>query len=369
MCAMGRSIMPVLIALCVLVGTLAVLGCSGSDGGSFILPGVEDVRDVAGTGGGEPAISGLVVRPTPVGDSLADSSPSLGWDGGDLDGRRFGADLLTPWPTFTPVPVVESDPEPLSGGEGEGDSTKVASVVLMPGPRFTCLIDYRKWLTETPWENARDLHVGMAEFRELRPDCNAVIFVPEYSAQPLCRDRDRVGGYRVGSFFSRGESYNYNLELLSTRRGGSGDMLIHFVRLPELTSPGCWYYSAAQEVWYETVAGAGGQAVATTPVVVARPVVGFGFCDEALRRRFANDPGIADAFVFQGVVDQVTTGLTECALGWSPRPFEVRLVAHCPLEETGRKVDGSVVVHWSSQPGDGASCWIYDPSSSEWESR
>ena len=251
---MGRSILPVLIALCVLVGTLAVLGCSGSEGGSFILPDVEDVREVTGIEDGEPAISGLVVERTPAGDSLADSGSSSEWGGGDLDRRGFGG-LVTPWPTFTPVPVVESDPEPLLGGEGEAGSTKVASVVPTSGLKFTCLIDYRKWLTETRWENARDLHVGMVEFRELRPDCNAVIFVPEYSAQPLCRDRDRVGGYRVGSFFSRGQSYNYNLELLSTRKGGSGDMLIHFARLPELTSAGCWYYSASQEVWYETVVG------------------------------------------------------------------------------------------------------------------
>ena len=368
---MGRSILPVLIALCVLVGTLAVLGCSGSDSGSFILPDVEDVREVTGTDGEEPAVSGLAVRPTPVaGDSLVGSAPSLERGGGDLDRRPFGADLVTPWPTFTPMPVVESDPEPLSSGGGEDLSTKAAALVVPgSGPKFTCLIDYRKWLTEIPWENARDLHVGMSQFREVRPDCNAVIFAPEYSAQPLCRDRDRVGGYRVGSFFSRGQSYNYNLELLSTRRGGSGDMIIHFVRLPGLTLPGCWYYSASQEVWYETVVGAGGRPVVPTPVAVPEPVVGFGFCDDALRRRFANDPGVADALAFQGVVDQVTTGLTECALGWSPRPFEVRLVAHCPLEETGRKADGSVVVHWSAQPGDGASCWIYDPSSSEWESR
>ena len=368
---MGRSILPVLVMWCALVGAFAVLGCSGSGSGSFILPDVEDLREVTGESTGidgvEPTISGLV-KPTLGGASLADSSPPLERNGGDLDRRRFGAGFSTPWPTFTPVPVVESDPELVSGDEEDSVSTTVASVVPAV-PNFTCLIDYRKWLVDFPWENARDLHAGMTGFRELRPDCNAVIFAPEYSSQSFCRDRDRVGGYRVGSFFSRGQSYNYNLELLSTRRGGSGDMLIHFARLPESTMPGCWYYTASQSVWYETVAGVGGQAVAPTPVVTPDPVVGFGFCDDALRRRFANDPGIADAFGFQVIVDQVTTGLTECAVGWSPRPFEVRMVAHCPLEETGRKDDGSVVVHWSSQPGDGASCWIYDQSSGEWESR
>ena len=49
---MVRSILPVLIALSALVGTLAALGCSGSEGGSFILPDVEDVREVTGIEGG-----------------------------------------------------------------------------------------------------------------------------------------------------------------------------------------------------------------------------------------------------------------------------------------------------------------------------
>ena len=189
-------------------------------------------------------------------------------------GVRFGAGLVdsvayVSLPCRLLIPILSR----FWAVRGTAGSTKVASVVPASGLKFTCLIDYRKWLVDFPWENARDLHAGMTEFRELRPDCNAVIFAPEYSSQSFCRDRDRVGGYRVGSFFSRGQSYNYNLELLSTRRGGSGDMLIHFARLPESTMPGCWYYTASQSVWYGTVVGVGGQAVASTPVVVPDPVV------------------------------------------------------------------------------------------------
>ena len=339
----------------------AAWGCADDSGLPGAAPVLEDVR----------AIDAAAV---PTYRRVWGVSPVGEGDGGDIARPGSGAVAVTPWPTFTPVPTPEPTPEP-AGAAGRDDGVvtvpgdgDVAGPVA-PGRRFTCRVDFRRWLVATKWRTARDLDRGMADFRALRPDCNAVVFAPEFSAGPRCRDGDRVGGVRVGSFFSRGEAHNYDLELLGTRKSGAGDMLVHFARLPERTGPGCWYYQARAGRWLETVPGGSGSAAAV-PAPTAAPVAGgFRVCDDALRRRFASEPDLVNALLMQSVIDQVATGLAECSAGWEPRVSEARLAARCPVRDSGWAADGSIVVHWSGSPGDGASCWVYDPSSGEWESR
>ena len=329
------------------------VGCSGETATPRVLPDVAAVRDVQGIA--TPSYAGGNGFPVP--DEVVPAAEA-----------RRSETRVTPWPTFTPVATIEPIFAVKATPTGNDAEPATVPVFNQPAKRFTCLADYRRWLVNYEWSSARDLHRGMRDFRELRPDCNNVVFAPEFSSSPYCRDEDRVGGARVGSFFSMGQAHNYNLQLLGTRRSGSGDMLIHFARLPKSNRPGCWYYEARLDRWFETEIG-GNDSEQAMPTAV--PVQGgFKFCDDALRRRFYNDPGLVDAAMLQAVAGEVATGLVECSFGWNPKVSDVRVADYCPARESGWAADGSIVVHWSEKTWDGVSCWFYDPASGQgWESR
>ncbi|MYC32446.1 MAG: hypothetical protein F4X64_04640 [Chloroflexi bacterium] len=115
------------------------------------------------------------------------------------------------------------------------------------------MIPFLNWLVETPWTTAEDLQTGLDGFYSSNSECDQTEFAPEFFANPICRDENRVGGMRVGeSSFSVGASYNYNLGLSRTGRSGSGSMLIHFLKLPDSPNGGCWYYHAKAGKWRGT---------------------------------------------------------------------------------------------------------------------
>ena len=137
--------------------------------------------------------------------------------------------LIQPVSTNAPTPTVPvPNPEP------------VPTVTPPSAHQETCLIPFLNWLVETPWTTAEDLQTGLDGFYSSNSGCDQTEFAPEFFANPICRDENKVGGMRVGeSSFSVGESYNYNLGLSRTGRSGSGSMLIHFLKLPDSPNGGC----------------------------------------------------------------------------------------------------------------------------------
>ena len=150
--------------------------------------------------------------------------------------------LIRPVPTDAPTPTVPvPNPEP------------VPAVTSPSAHQETCLVPFLNWLVETPWTTAEDLQTSLDGFYSSNSECDQTEFAPEFYANPICSDENRVGGMRVAeSSFSVGASYNYNLGLSRTGRSGSGSMLIHFLKLPDSPNAGCWYYHAMTGQWRGT---------------------------------------------------------------------------------------------------------------------
>ena len=293
----------------------------------------------------------------------------------------------TPYPTFTPPPAPTA--VPVSGvdlwgqtqiGTGGAPLLPTATAVAaaagsLPAPsptpprRYTCRIDYRRWLVETrSGGSAQRMKDGLKSFRELRPDCVRGKFDPIFSVNALCGDENRVAGITVMSQFSLGRDYNHNLRLGPTARSGWGDMLIHFERLPEQSAAGCWYYEAARDRWFEEVVGATGAAGGAAPASPG-PSETFRSCEDELRSRMEGLVGVADYRVLNDLVLEVSTGLSACSVDWYPVAAADNVSSDCPALASGKSPDGSVVVHWEAPPADGSFCWMYDPSDGQWEAR
>lgn len=232
--------------------------------------------------------------------------------------------------------------------------------------RYTCTIDYRRWLLESEWVDARDLRDGLAEFRELRPDCVGEKFDPVFSNVAVCQHRNRVGGAVVSRSFT-GPATVSSRGLSITKQAWPG-MLIHFERLPTLDQGGCWYYFRENDAWFDAVVDDYGQEVDLNPDPTPVPAESFLECDVELRERLATMAGKADAAGVQAMIDRVATGYGVCNLGWGPVVSADPLYRVCPNVGTGRNAGGDIVIHWAAPPGDGSACWLYDVGDGSWES-
>lgn len=278
--------------------------------------------------------------------------------------RSDGLGLPAPRHMSPTVAAVAGSGEGVYGNDGKAGSD---AGLVNPVRRFTCTIAYRSWLVDYEWQDARDLHNGLADFRQQRPDCDGEKFAPVFSNLAVCQHEKRVGGVVVAKEFSGGPTAS-SLGLSVTKKSVLG-MLIHFERLPTLESPGCWYYQATEDYWVQGVVDDSGRAVSLfTPTPEAEADNRFLGCDSELRERLATMSGAAGAGDIQALVDRVIVGYGNCNLGWGAVVSPDPLWTGCPEAETGRVDDGSAVVHWSAPPADGSGCWIYDPEEGSWES-
>lgn len=291
----------------------------------------------------------------------------------------------TPWPTFTPVPVVTMAPlvEPVVLEQSLQEPASTPVPVPFPGagtavepaptqPRFACVVDYRRWLTEDGsfrGGDAQSLKEGLAEFRQLRPDCGRGRFEPVFRAGALCDDENRVAGVTVVQPFSLGRDYNHNVRLGPTGRTGWGDLLIHFERFPDRVAGGCWYYDSSSGRWHEETATTSVSVPTVEPTPDPAESIDYVACEAELQFRIGELDPLADYNALNGLILEVSTGLSDCAVGWYPLVSETRVVPDCPEQLSGIRTDGSGLIHWSIPPSDGSSCWIYEPGSDYWELR
>lgn len=314
------------------------------------------------------------LRPTlaPLGSFLRES-----------EGRGFAT--ATPWPTFAPAPVAPVaplvDPVLLQQSVQELAPTPVAApspdaagviATAATRPRFACVVEYRRWLTADRSRrggDAQKLKDGLADFRQLRPDCGRGRFEPVFRAGALCDDENRVAGVLVPQQLSQGRDYNHNLRLGPTGRTGWGDLLIHFERLPDRVAGGCWYYDSASSRWHEEMVAAAVSAPAPEPTPDLAGFADYLVCEEELQFRIEELSPPADYDALNGLILEVSTGLADCAVGWYPVVAEMPVAPDCPEQASGRTPDGAALVHWAEPPTDGSFCWLYEPASGHWEVR
>ena len=265
----------------------------------------------------------------------------------------------TPYPTFTPPPAptavrvsgvdlwgqtqIGDDGAPLPTATAAAPAAGLLPVpTATPSRRYTCRIDYRRWLVATrSGGSTQRMKNGLTTFRELRPDCVRGKFDPIFSVNALCSDENRVAGITVMSRFSLGRDYNHNLRLGPTARSGWGDMLIHFERLPEQSAAGCWYYEAARDRWFEEVVGETAAASGATPAPAGVSPT-FRSCEDELRSRIEGLVGVADHRVLNDLVLEVSTGLSACSVNWYPVAAADNVSSDCPALASGKSPDGSV---------------------------
>ena len=230
---------------------------------------------------------------------------------------------------------------------------------------LTCLNEYRRLVAEYPVgllfrsESAESLAELLAARRS---DCGEG-WAPAFNYRVSC-----VGGGIGGELFGAGlvrfvGSFGDRLAL-PTQRGEVGDVLIHFSRLPDREGRGCWYYSAAQEVWWWAEVNSEG-----TVRDWGREPVLYPICDFVLQDRILAGPRVRAADVARLVAEVRREYAGYCDVnGWNMFP---RLGGNqgCDIvAPTGIFEDGSVVVnfHPDYPATDGSVCWHWSPEEGVW---
>ena len=271
-----------------------------------------------------------------------------------------GGRLAFPTPTAAPAPTVRPT---LAVREVLRRVAPTRSpLVLKFGVegQMSCEDEYRRMLIGYEGRAPFGAEVAERLSEELtagRPGCVEEGWVPEFGLERVCLSTV-VGGLKLSYGFLRAGGRLNTPTTLSTRRDESGNILVHFERLPLREESGCWYYAASQQAWGWVVAGVVGG--------VDRPA--FPVCEGRLREVLA---GLEDAEVgpleVARAIDLVKKELAgECGTElWEVYP---RGMAHgaCEVEEdTGRWEEG-LVVNWHPEhpAGGGAVCWVL--SEGEW---
>ena len=289
----------------------------------------------------------------------------------------------TPWPTFTPIPTpwptqpfVDFQFEGTTSGSSDADGPEAGGGPT-PALQLECSLHFRKWLLpKGAIRSGRQVSEMIDDFRRVRPDCRLGKFDPLISDDAICGNEDRVAGIKVSGELSLGKAYNHNVRLAGTKSDGSGNVLIHFLRMPTGRNSGCWYYSSGARRWHEEVYAVAEPVNTPAPTLAPAPVraptplpAGYRECDAELRSLYAAEQGSVSAAQVNRLALFVETGLGQCSTGWKPLAAPAQVGPACPVEATGRMYDGRQVIHWESPPHDGAMCWLYEPATDQWESR
>lgn len=316
--------------------------------------------------------------------------------GESVDARELAKSLrATPFPTFTPPPtpwpaLAVSPSTAVSQSPAPTLSPLVQPAVAGPPQsasgespplRFTCVADFRAFLVAARSSRlVRDFAGTVADFRVLRPDCVTPKFEMVFSPFPLCSGPGTVGGVLVARTMRTGQPYNHNLRLGPSAIDSSGNLLLHFRRLPGQASAGCWYYSASAARWFAETLAVADSPAAPTPRPTASasaPVLLHGSLspvhrtcvDEYRSRLVPLEPPVAGVLLAELLLE-VQTGIASCSLEWRPELSADPVAGHCPQVPTGSAEEPDrLVLHWAVPPGDRSSCWIYHLPSGVWEVR
>ncbi len=332
---------------------------------------------------------------TELGEELV--APVTAMFAGGSAGEVLAVPLLGPEPTPSPVSgpwrYVEEDDRLVFPTPGP---------TATPTPRPTRVVNLRARATliptpearapEEPWSELQELsctdfYRGMlvaysgrvplgpevswqlsGQLVKVRPDCLEKGWRPEFGLGVVCEDI-RVGGVRMSDSFIRWEGAKEKRpRVLSTRKDGEGNILVHFERMPLEDAKGCWYYSAFYRTWFWVVLR-DERAVSGVDLPV------FPSCEKRLGdliRALALEGGQVNALEVARFIDGVKLEFPEeCGGGlWTLFPVD-SFHPECPAgRDTGVGYDGAAVVNWHPRypASDGAVCWVFPAGGSEWKS-
>lgn len=336
----SRPLLP-LLAAAVLASVLAagLLGCSGASGGRPDGP------------------TPVLLRPTAA--PVHEFVPGVHRYVGDSDRLVIPTPSPTPTPTRRPPPVFSSsgggEPHPtLEAAPGGGDDR-------LP---LTCTAEYRRSLVDyrgrIPFgaEVARDL---AERLREARQDCAGDNWAPELSSSRVCF-RASIAGVNVSPGLTGRASSVAIPVVLTSGRDDSGNILLHFARLPSRDDPGCWYYQASREAWAWIALG-------RDSGVDRRPFPG---CDRRLRQLVSADdgPDFGPAAVARATDEVRLQVPSDCGSTlWNPFPSSHPHEDCASRSGTGIDEDGSLVITWHPgyPPSDYAVCWVLPAGTDVWD--
>ena len=295
-----------------------------------------------------------------------------------LDGDGFYVDednrlvvpTITPVPTLTPRPT--SSVLPRLGEIPTPTPTSLPTVLAVlsdipEGEVISCVDYYRRMLVDYGGRVSFGPEVAgrlSEEMRSARSDCVAGGWNPEFGLRPICVNAV-VGGVRLKDGFLRYEGAKQKRPVvLSSRKDGGGNLLLHFERLPLEERSGCWYYLASRLSWFWAAFDASGSVESG----VDRPV--FPRCEAYLKELLAGvEPSRVSALFVARMLDLVKLELSsECAAGlWESYPRSEEREDCEVLGTTGVLGDGSLLINWHPDypASDGAVCWVR-PSDGDW---
>ena len=239
--------------------TLLAVALACSSGG-------EDVgrldEDLEVTSSGGPMLEQVsAFAPAPKGVESSDGE-AVGM-GADLEGIASAGDVLASMPesaSLESVSLVES-PEALAAsvgaeefvaaGEDRAFNEGVVDVA-------SCRARFREIvLSYVPGLLVHEVRLASEKLKAERPDCGEGGWSPRFVGRSECdpsNGRFTVGSgrhlARLSHRFIDGSDADRDTRLGGTRSSPSGDVLIHFAKLPEENQAGCWFYDAHHEVWY-----------------------------------------------------------------------------------------------------------------------
>ena len=313
-------------------------------------------------------LAGVGERPTPTRVSLGGGS-ARPVSGEFIPGvHRYTDDSSRlVFPTETPIPTPTVRPTP--------DFSRLALPTVTPvlpeasvEPEFpeglSCVQQYRLMLVNYDGRAPFGLQVAYdlsESLKEYRPECLTQGWNPVFNPSVVCTSGS-VAKVRLTSGLTRRLTSGSKPQALATTRDSSGNMLIHFTRLPMEHARGCWYYRSDDDAWAWVVDGGG------FGVDLPR----FPACDGLLQELLASLPAHEFSMLeIARMLDEVRLLTPEdCSSPlWGLFP-DSGSHEDCGVPgDTGLTDDGVFVVTWNEEypPSDYAVCWVLRPSANAWE--
>lgn len=285
--------------------------------------------------------------------SAADAIPS------DLTVLQFSPRLVLP--TFTPRPGLSFPSPAATLAPSPTPVPRLVSDGLKVDTSAGCEARFRAQLLDYGGPRLLGAEVVSdlaARFPVEHPGCVEEGWAPAFSLDRTCLSV-HVGGRLLPPGLLMENPASAAPSAGPTAADSSGNLLVHFSRMPFEQLAGCWYYDAERQIWAWSLSD--GQEGFDRVVQSA--------CDGELQRQLLLThlpTAVAVVELMERI--RVRYPLDCAAAAWSQFPS---LVSHpgCFYEgPTGRFEDGSLLINWL--PGypatDGSVCWYWDPGDGSW---
>ena len=195
---------------------------------------------------------------------------------------------------------------------------------------------------------------------EERPDCLEAGWAPSFGIGQVCLG-DSVAGVDMPHGLLSFGRYDRKGKARLTMRDQSGNILVHFDRMPLRDAQGCWFYDGPRMSWAWFIRGQ----------VSGVDVPGFPGCEDPLRVQLGNvaGGGVVSVLDIARLIDGLRHDVPGCGDAlWNPYPVRLPHEDCAVQSDLGITQEGLLVVHWNLDhlPSDQAVCWYVEPVSGIW---